>query len=455
MGSTSEDFVDFLNKSCTHFHATVECCKALEAAGFQRLHECDSWALKPEGKYFLTRNGSSVVAFVLGGGFAAGHGFNVVAAHTDSPCLKLKPISAASAGGFLKVGVQTYGGGLWHTWFDRDLSVAGRVLVRRDGVVSPELVRIDRPILRIPTLAIHLDRTVNTEGFKPNAETHLAPILATSIKAALTGEAEKDDGEHHPLLLKLLADELKCSPEDIVDFELNVCDTQPSAIGGAKEEFIFSGRLDNLCSVYTALKALLKSTEDVEAVRKEERGWMVAFFDNEEIGSATAQGAASPMMFEAMRRATFATDKDGREGVAERMIQDSFLVSADMAHALHPNYMERHEAKHQPKLHKGLVIKHNANQRYATTSVTSFLFKETAPSLPTQNFCVRNDCGCGSTIGPIVASGIGVRCVDVGVPQLSMHSVREMCGTDDVQIALDHFHNFFLRITAVDKALVV
>jgi len=431
----------------------------LEAAGFTRISEREEWKLENGGKYFLTRNGTTLIAFVMGGKYKPGNGFNIVAAHTDSPCPKLKPVSASVKSGFLKVGVQTYGGGLWHTWFDRDLSVAGRVLIQKqDGGLKHSLVKVDRPIMRIPTVAIHLDRSVMTDGFNPNFETHLAPVLATSIKSVLGDEPkaeQTDKPRHHALLLDILAKELGIQPAEIADFDLNVCDTQPSVVGGANSEFIFSGRLDNLCMAFTSTKALIDAAAEEETVQGEPRAWMVSLFDHEEVGSDSAQGAGSPVMFEAMRRATLAVGQALGEGVVERMNRDSFLVSADMAHAVHPNYPEKHEENHQPKLHNGLVIKYNTNQRYATTDVTSLLFREVAKraGVPVQDFCVRNDMGCGSTIGPILASGIGIRCIDVGVPQLSMHSVREMCGTDDVGLAHKHLLGFFKTFTAVDSIL--
>ena len=459
--AVARDLVDYLNDSWTAHHATSASVAMLERAGYEKLSEYDEWThLKPGGKYYVTRNMSAVVAFAVGGAYVPGSGFNVIAAHTDSPCPKLKPVTKIKKGGFLNVGVQTYGGGLWHTWFDRDLSVAGRVLVKRGATMKHELVRIDRPIIRIPTLAIHLDRNVNTDGFKPNTETQFAPILATAIKGELEGQVTKDGQSHHALLLAVLAEELGCAPGDIADFELNVCDTQPSVIGGAAREFIFSGRLDNLASSYCAVRALLEATSDAD-LAKQSGVQMVALFDNEEVGSSSFYGGASPMMFDSLKRATTALSKSspnsGGEGLIERTVRNSFLVSADMAHALHPNYMDKHEENHQPKMHKGVVVKHNANQRYATTAVTSFLFRECAKreNIPTQDFVVRNDMGCGSTIGPIIAAGMGIRTVDVGVPQLSMHSVREMCGTEDIDICFKHFTAFYRNFAEVDKTVAV
>ena len=258
------------------------------------------------GKYYVTRNQSALVAFAVGGKYAPGNGFNVIAAHTDSPCPKLKPVTKIKKGGFMQVGVQTYGGGLWHTWFDRDLSVAGRVLVRRGEKLSHELVRVDRPIIRIPTLAIHLDREISTNGFKPNTETNFAPILATAIRGEL--ETTTEGAAHHALLLSVLAEELGCKPDDIADFELNVCDTQPSVIGGAAREFIFSGRLDNLASSYCGVQALVAATSDAK-LANQPGVHMVALFDNEEVGSNSYYGGASPMMFDSIKRAAKALSK--------------------------------------------------------------------------------------------------------------------------------------------------
>ena len=466
--SAAAELVDYLNKSWTAFHATAESARMLTEAGFTRLSERDEWTLKPGGRYFFTRNMSSIVAFAVGEKYAPGNGFNIIGAHTDSPCPKLKPVSAVKKGGFLGVGVQTYGGGLWHTWFDRDLSVAGRVLLRRGknkGRTSHELVRVERPIIRIPTLAIHLDRNVNAEGFKPNTETHLAPLLSTAIKGELEAETtgksedakdvEKKKSAHHPLLLAVLAEELDCDPDEIVDFELEVCDTQPSVIGGAAREFIYSGRLDNLASSFCALKALLDAG-DGGSLADETGVRMIALFDNEEVGSDSAAGAGGTVVADAVRRAIDGLRGDSRaEGLAERTARNSFLVSADMAHALHPNYMDKHEGNHQPRMHKGVVVKHNANQRYATTAVTATLFRDcaAAANVPTQDFVVRNDMGCGSTIGPILATNLGMRTVDVGVPQLSMHSIREMCGTEDIDICARHFTAFFDHFAAVDARM--
>ncbi|KAJ4766633.1 hypothetical protein LUZ62_077008 [Rhynchospora pubera] len=464
------DLVDFLNASPTAFHAVDEAKRRLKEAGFVQISEREQWEIEEGGKYFFTRNHSTIIAFAIGKKYVAGNGFSIVGAHTDSPCLKVKPVSKVTKGGYLQVGVQTYGGGLWHTWFDRDLTVAGRVIVKesKGGNVSysHRLVRVNEPIMRIPTLAIHLDRNVNTDGFKFNAQGHLAPMLATSVKAEIQKLAEESDPteskdkkntdkkKHHSLLLQRIANEASCEPEEICDFELQLCDTQPSIVAGAMKEFIFSGRLDNLCMSFCSLKALIDSTSVEGSLDDEPSVRMVALFDHEEVGSDSAQGAGSPVMIDALSRITHFFSASSTK-VLEKAIQRSFLVSADMAHALHPNYMDKHEDNHQPKMHGGLVIKHNANQRYATNAVTSFIFREIAEKhqLPVQDFVVRNDMACGSTIGPILASGIGIRTVDVGAPQLSMHSIREMCAVDDVKYSYEHFKAFYNEFSVLDAKI--
>ncbi|XP_065873470.1 probable aspartyl aminopeptidase isoform X2 [Euphorbia lathyris] len=472
------DFINFLNASPTAFHAVDESKRLLINAGYVQVSEREDWKLEVGKRYFFTRNYSTIVAFAIGKKYVAGNGFYVVGAHTDSPCIKLKPVSKVTKSGYLEVGVQPYGGGLWHTWFDRDLTVAGRVILReqKDGCVaySHQLVRVVEPIMRVPTLAIHLDRNVNSDGFKVNTQNHLLPVLATSSElnkvVAENGPAGSGDqtegkksnkgattnnSKHHSVLLEIVANQLGCKPDDICDMELQACDTQPSVIGGAAKEFIFSGRLDNLCMSFCSLKALIDATSLESDLEDESGVRMVALFDHEEIGSNSAQGAGSPVMLDALSRITSTFNSDSK--LLQKAIQKSFLVSADMAHALHPNYTDKHEENHQPKMHGGLVIKHNANQRYATNSITALLFREIASkhNLPVQDFVVRNDMPCGSTIGPILASGVGIRTVDVGAPQLSMHSIREMCAVDDIKHSYEHFKAFFQEISHLDSKITV
>ena len=358
--------------------------------------------------------------------------------------MKIKPISNIQSHGYLQVGVECYGGGLFHTWFDRDLGVAGRVILSNDsGSFESRMICIDRAILRIPTLAIHLDREVS-KGFTFNKETHLRPVLATAVRAQL--EAGQEKAGHHAVLLELLAKELKVQVSAIHDFELCLFDTQDGVVGGALNEFVFAPRLDNLCCSWVSLEAL---TTSLENLNDDTNVRMVALFDNEEVGSNSLMGAGSNFLQQTMDR--IANDPLSFTRAAHK----SFFVSADMAHAVHPNYADKHESNHQPALHKGPVIKFNANERYATTGVSSFLMKELArlEQVPLQEFVVRQDTGCGSTIGPILATQTGIRTIDVGIAQLSMHSIREMCGVDDLDSTLTWFRCFFSKFSSVDTSL--
>lgn len=343
-----------------------------------------------------------------------------------------------------------------HTWFDRDLGLSGRVLTRtKNGTIEQRLVKIDRPVLHIPNLAIHLQSADERKAFAVNKEDHLVPVLSLEVKKALLAKTEGDgsdekveDGwvEHQEsLLLQLLAKELSVSTSDIVDFELNLFDIQKASLGGVYSEFIHSARLDNLASCFMAVQSLVDyATDDDDsgaALENDQDVSMIALFDHEEVGSSSATGAGSPIMGEAVKRVCNAFYKsndteDGNNFVSayQSCVAKSFVMSVDQAHAIHANYASKHEKNHQPKMNDGVVIKRNANQRYATTGITGFIVREVARKAglkPVQEFVVRNDCGCGSTIGPIISSNTGIRAIDVGCPQLAMHSIRETMGTCD------------------------
>ncbi|KAJ2715517.1 hypothetical protein H4R19_001165 [Coemansia spiralis] len=459
MQRQAEQLVDFVNKGPSPFHAVEVCRNWLRGAQFTELKEKQSWsgAIKPNGRYFFTRNGSSIVAFAVGGKFRPGNGVSAVAAHTDSPCLKLKPMSRKVGSGFLQVGVQVYGGGLWHTWFDRDLGVAGRVLVRDGaGGYASRLVTIDDPIMRIPSLAIHLDRTAN-EAFKFNKEVHLTPILAT-VGKALNGVAADSAAKpaHHPVLIERIAQKLGVAAADVADFDLCLYDTQKAAIGGLCNELIYSARLDNLNSSYCAIEGLINSIGDGAGLASDSGLRLVALFDNEEVGSTSAYGANSALLESALRRVQSSWDGAG-PAAFEESIANSYLISSDVTHAVHPNYSEKHEENHRPELQKGPAIKNNADQRYATTAVTSTILKDIAHrhDIPLQEFVVRNDSPCGSTIGPALSAKLGIRTIDIGNPLLAMHSIREVCGTDDVGLLVRLFEHFFAEFSALDAKVAV
>lgn len=424
----AESLLSFIDASPTPFHATAELAALLEAKGFSPLAETDAWDLKPGGRHYVTRNDSSLVAFIMGTQPAGEAGFKIIGAHTDSPNLRLKPNPAYEKSGYLQLGVEVYGGVLLATWTDRDLSLAGRVVLKsRQGRPESRLLKIDRPLLRIPQLAIHLNRDVNDKGLILNKQTHLPPILQMAEKDLSSEKVLKD----------LVAAELKCKPGDIVSLDLALYDVQPSAFAGPNGEFLFAPRLDNLASCHAAVTALLEAPKQDAATR------VLAFYDHEEVGSETAQGGGSPFLKDALERMVMDTRRP-REALM-RAIAHSIFISADMAHAVHPNYADRHESQHLPLINAGPVIKTNASQRYATEGVSSAHFELLCrkAGVTVQKFVVRSDFGCGSTIGPITAANLGIRTVDVGNPMLSMHSIREMAGAQDHGDMIQVFREYF------------
>lgn len=425
----------------------------------------------------------------------------MVGGHTDSCVLRLKPSSKRQSDGWLQFGVETYGGGMWHTWFDRDLGIAGRVMCKTDKGIEARLVNINKPICRIPSLAVHFGGSV---PFEFNKETNLYPI-AGLVEAELKrmGKTEEEvkkeeakDTDFHPLktprqrhlprLLELIADEAGVGPEAIEDFELILYDTQKSCLGGLNDELILSARLDDLMMTYCAIQGLINSTgPEGKSLDDETTIRLAAGFDHEEVGSTSAQGANSNIMMAISRRLSCIPAASSHENGSdasydklhdldvstafEQSLATSFLVSADMAHSVNPNYGEKHEREHRPIINKGVVIKVNASQRYATNSPGIALIQEMArrakrasydvrtegSGVPLQLFVVRNDCPCGSTIGPMMSSNTGIRTLDLGNPQLAMHSIRETGGVYDVEHAMNLFESFYEHYGELEAKIFV
>ena len=367
----AENFLAFVNDAPTPFHVCSELAARLEQARFLRIKETFAWKgnhlLKPGGRYYFTRNGSTLIAFVVGGQYRAGNPYKIIGTHTDSCVLKVKPVNKVQNQGWMQVGVETYGGGLWHTWLDRDLGIAGRVVVRSSGGFKQRLVHIKRPILRVPSPAIHLESSKERHALEINAEDQLKPILG--LVASELNQTAVTNKQNAPALLRVLAKELEVAAEDIMDFELCLCDTQPGAIGGVNDELVFAPRIDNLAHCFTGLEAMMSYAESGMANNDHDVS-MLACFDNEEVGSGSAQGAKSPILRETIGRisACFAREMD--EELTSIGVAKSFFVSADCSHGVHPNYTHKHEQNHRPKLGKGSVIKTNQNQRYATNAIT-------------------------------------------------------------------------------------
>ena len=403
-----EDFNDgllgFLDASPTPFHAVQNMCGMLKNAGFIELDEKQKWELKRGEKYFVTRNSSSVIAFT----FPHAKEYVMVGTHTDSPNIKLKPNPVIKEHGVVKFGVESYGGMLLNSWFDRDLSLAGRVsYLDSKNRLKDGLIDVKKPIAIIPSLAIHLDDKANKDK-TINKQTDICPISTC-----------QDDFE----LDEFLKDELMAcgigDVEKIYANELSFYDVQKASYVGLKDEFITSARIDNLISCYVGLLSICSIDNN--------KPMMLVASDHEEVGSETTSGAGGSFLENILRRVF----KDYEEYM--QVIRSSVLISCDNAHAVHPNFASKHDDKHMPKINSGVVIKTNANQRYATNSKTSARFKNVADRVGEnyQEFVTRSDMGCGSTIGPITATRLGIETIDVGVPTWAMHSIREVCGSDD------------------------
>jgi len=419
-----DDLLEYLKQSPTPFHAVDQIDDVLKEAGFYRLYESDSWDLKLGGSYYVIRNDSSLIAFTMGAAETTETGMRMVGTHTDSPCLKVKPQPEIIKNSYLQLGVEIYGGALLHPWFDRDLSLAGRIsFLNTEEKIQHALVDFGYPLAVIPSLAIHLDKEANNKH-SINAQKHVVPIImhiveqeVSSLRELLFDHLRKQDNES-----KIV---------EVLDYELSFYDTQPPAVVGINQEFITGARLDNLLSCFVGLMSFLESGEDMSC--------MLVCSDHEEVGSMTTAGAQGTFVESVLKRIAGSTED------YYRIVDRSMMISCDNAHGVHPNYADKHDKNHGPILNEGPVIKYNANQRYATNSETSALFRYLGhkAEIPMQSFVVRNDMSCGSTIGPITAGKIGVKTLDVGVPTFAMHSIREMAGRSDSYYLYKVLREFF------------
>ncbi|KXS32508.1 MAG: M18 family aminopeptidase [Candidatus Gallionella acididurans] len=412
--STALELITFIDASPSPWHAVASAEALLQKNGFTRLKEDARWQLAAGGRYYVVRGGASMIAFVQGSQPLAEAGFRIVGAHTDSPGFRVKPRAASGSDGLARLAVEVYGGPILATFTDRDLSLAGRVVLRTGAGQQTRLLNFERPLLRLPNLAIHMNRDVNEQGLKLNKQTELPMIFAQL--------GEGDDAE--AMLRKLLADAMQANVADLLSWELAVYDVQKGSLWGANEEFIASRQLDNLASCYAALTALIATQQPTATC-------VTALFDHEEVGSESAAGAGGSFITDVLARISAHAKLDEQD--RQRALARSFFISADMAHAYNSNFQNAYEPGHKVSVNGGPVIKTNANQRYTTNAETAarFIgFCEQA-GVPCQQYAHRSDLGCGSTIGPIVASQLGVASVDVGSPMWAMHSARESAGVHD------------------------
>lgn len=424
----AKELIDFIYDSPTAFHAVDSTKKILEAHGFAELKEEDRWGLQKGGRYYVIKNQSALTAFVVGTGEVQEEGFRIIGSHTDSPTFRIKPAAEmTSENHYIKLDTEAYGGPILNTWLDRPLSVAGRVALRGSDIYNPviKLVNIKKPILIIPNLSIHMNRNVNA-GMELNKQKDMLPLMAL-----INERLEKGN-----YLLNTVASEINVEPSAIIDFDLFLYEYEKGTIIGLNDEFISSSRLDDLAMVHAGITALTR------AAASKSTNVMVCF-DNEEIGSATKQGADSELLSSILERIVMSMRGDREDFF--RSIAKSFMISADLAHAVHPNVGEKHDPQNRPLINKGPVIKVNANMRYTTDSSSSATYVQLCgrADVPVQWFVNRSDEPGGSTIGPISSSHLHMRSVDVGTPILAMHSVRELGGVNDHTYVTRSFEEFY------------
>ena len=422
-----QNLLNFIDASPSPWHAVKSIEAQLTAFQFIKLDETAKWTLQPGGRYYVIRDDSSIIIFVQGQKPLVETGFKIIGAHTDSPGLRIKPNAASGLDGLLRLSVEVYGGPIIATFTDRDLSLAGRINYKdNQNKLASLLINFDRPLLRLPNLAIHMNRTVNEVGLKLHKQNELPLILSVLADECLP----------KAYFSQLMQEQSGCDAERILSWDLAIYDTQKGVFWGGNNEFYANSQLDNLASCHAALQALLDN-----AVLENDNTLVCAFFDHEEIGSESNKGADGSFLTDVLQRIALASEVN-REYFARALAQ-SFMMSADMAHAYQPNFPLAYDPDHKVTVNKGPVIKVNANHRYSTESVSHAMFVDWCEQagVPYQKYSHRSDLACGSTIGPITSARLGIRSVDVGNPLWAMHSIRESAGVID--------HGYMIRVMKI------
>lgn len=424
----AKDLIDFIYDSPTSFNPVNTSKKILNKNGFEELRLNEKWKLRIGGKYYITKNSSALVSFVINSDNIEKEGFRIISSHSDSPSFRIKPNAEMSAENtYLKLNTECYGGPILNTWLDRPLGIAGRVVVKGDSVLRPleKIVNINKPICIIPNLAIHMNRTIN-DGYSLNKQKDMLPLVGL-----LNESLEKDN-----FLLNTLSKELNISNEDIIDFDLFLYEFEKGSLIGKNEEFISSSRLDNLSMAHASIHAIT-NTNGKYGIN------LVSLFDNEEVGSSTKQGADSNMLVNILEKICLSLGKDREEFF--NTLYSSFMISADLAHAVHPNISEKHDPTNRPIMGGGPVIKINANQSYTSDAYSISIYKNICKeaNVSYQEFVNRSDERGGSTIGPISSTHIDIPSVDIGSPILAMHSIRELGSVEDHYSIYKTFSKFY------------
>ncbi|RMZ80435.1 hypothetical protein DV737_g2988, partial [Chaetothyriales sp. CBS 132003] len=452
----AQPYIDFMTTNPTVFHAVAAFTKQLADAGYDYLSERTMWKVKPGGKYYTTRNSSSFIAFAVGKDYKPGNGIGIVAGHVDALTAKLKPVSKlATKSGFVQLAVAPYAGGLNSTWWDRDLSIGGRVLVKdKHGKIQEKLVKLDWPIARIPTLAPHFGAAANPPF---NLETQMVPIIGldnSDITGATSPSLNIPPGTFAATQPGRLVHAIGAALDvqdysSIVNWELELFDIQPAQLGGIDKEFIFAGRIDDKLCCFAAVEALLASPDDASSGIVK----MVACFDDEEIGSYLRQGARSNFTSSVIERIVEATSASSGPNLINSTLANSFLISSDVIHAVNPNFLNAYLQNHSPRLNVGVAVSADPNGHMTTDSVSTALLSRVAEKAGStlQVFQIRNDSRSGGTIGPMTSSKLGVRAIDAGIPQLSMHSIRATTGSLDPGLGVKLFKGFFDYYEEIDK----